>query len=555
MAIRTFNSVGGFSVGETPKVVILANSDITTANATLTANLVANIGNIVNDLYVGNIANITGAVFIGNVLTVNNDANINGTLLVSNNSNIGGELLLTGNANVTGTVNAGNLNITTGGLVTSNLIPMLDGNGNVTVSLGNSTNAWKELWISGNAIHLGNVNLTANGTVLTTANANITSNLTANILKVSGSATIDNDLTVSGNLQVSGSTTYINVTTINLKDPLIDIGGSNTGGDTLGYDGKDRGLFLHNFVNSVPVNHFLGWKTSASEFQALTNSSQTDQIVTGTYANFRASTVFANLEGTVNTANQPNITSLGTLTSLKIGNTSSNVYIDTNGNATVGGTFIASNLTYPTSDGNIPNSNEIVAISTDGAGNLSFRTIHTDIISNGTSNVYVENNGNITASVGGNAILEIFPTGANINGNLHVTGDFTVGNLSATDIKLKEVILGNTTIDAGTFITTSTDPDQTIITMLISPLTGSLPSVRAVEFFVKGEEVLGNNYTVASISAIHNGSNVEYAVYGKISIGNAAGTFSVALANGNINLNVTPTSSNRTVWTAQYRTI
>ena len=42
MAIRTFNSVGGFSVGEVPTTVILANGDITTGNATLTGNVQAN---------------------------------------------------------------------------------------------------------------------------------------------------------------------------------------------------------------------------------------------------------------------------------------------------------------------------------------------------------------------------------------------------------------------------------------------------------------------------------------------------------------------------------
>ena len=44
MAIRTFNSVGGFSVGENPTTVILANGDITTGSANLTANLIA--GNV-----------------------------------------------------------------------------------------------------------------------------------------------------------------------------------------------------------------------------------------------------------------------------------------------------------------------------------------------------------------------------------------------------------------------------------------------------------------------------------------------------------------------------
>ena len=53
MAIKPFNSVGGFSVGEVPANVILANGDITTGNANLTANLyvtnTANVGNLRTD--------------------------------------------------------------------------------------------------------------------------------------------------------------------------------------------------------------------------------------------------------------------------------------------------------------------------------------------------------------------------------------------------------------------------------------------------------------------------------------------------------------------------
>ena len=47
MAIKPFNSVGGFSVGEVPANVILANGDFTTGNANLTANLyVTNTANL-----------------------------------------------------------------------------------------------------------------------------------------------------------------------------------------------------------------------------------------------------------------------------------------------------------------------------------------------------------------------------------------------------------------------------------------------------------------------------------------------------------------------------
>lgn len=49
MAIRPFNSVGGFAIGDTPTIVIDANGNITTTKATLTGNLLANA--VLTDYY------------------------------------------------------------------------------------------------------------------------------------------------------------------------------------------------------------------------------------------------------------------------------------------------------------------------------------------------------------------------------------------------------------------------------------------------------------------------------------------------------------------------
>ena len=61
MAIRTFNSVGGFSVGELPTSVILANGDITTGNARLTANV-----------SIGTLAAGNGNLIVGNTISAGN---------------------------------------------------------------------------------------------------------------------------------------------------------------------------------------------------------------------------------------------------------------------------------------------------------------------------------------------------------------------------------------------------------------------------------------------------------------------------------------------------
>ena len=53
MAIKPFNSVAGFSVGETPANIILSNGYITTNGATFTANIAA-LGVLTDNLYYAN---------------------------------------------------------------------------------------------------------------------------------------------------------------------------------------------------------------------------------------------------------------------------------------------------------------------------------------------------------------------------------------------------------------------------------------------------------------------------------------------------------------------
>ena len=96
--------------------------------------------------------------------------------------------------------------------------------------------------------------------------------------------------------------------------------------------------------------------------------------------------------------------------------------------------------------------------------------------------------------------------------------------------------------------TNSTVPNQVIASV-------SATGIRGVIFTVKGEEVAGAKYSVESVSAVHNGSSVDYTVYGSVSMGGLTGVLAVSFAGGNIRLTVSPSSSNSTVWTTQFSTI
>jgi len=121
--------------------------------------------------------------------------------------------------------------------------------------------------------------------------------------------------------------------------------------------------------------------------------------------------------GNLTTATQSNITTVGTLSNLAANGTvdftgASNVSLGNVGNVHIGG---GSNGQY---------------LLTDGSGNLSWGTVDTSTLSNGTSNVDIASaDGNVTVSVGGNAnVLTVTSTGANVSGYLTASGNLTVSN-------------------------------------------------------------------------------------------------------------------------------
>ena len=144
--------------------------------------------------------------------------------------------------------------------------------------------------------------------------------------------------------------------------------------------------------------------------------------------------------------------------------------------------------------------------------------------------------------------MVVTETGANVSGNLSITGSLVAGNIKLNDISSNTVTIGNSTIGSYTVTTTSATPGQ--ILAQVSDSTS-----RAVEFFVKGEQASGGKYSVATVVAVHNGTDIAYDVYGTLNIGGYTGSLGVNRTGGNIQLTVTPASSDSTVWTTQYKTI
>jgi hypothetical protein len=122
---------------------------------------------------------------------------------------------------------------------------------------------------------------------------------------------------------------------------------------------------------------------------------------------------------------------------------------------------------------------------------------------------------------------------------MNVSGATTLGSL----------LIGNSTTRSVTVTTSSTSK--------VPLVSISSSTFRAIEYLIRGADSVGGKYSVATVSAVHDGTSIDYATYGTVNLPSSAstGNVDVTLSGGLANLNVTPSSSASTVWVVQYRTI
>jgi hypothetical protein len=111
-----------------------------------------------------------------------------------------------------------------------------------------------------------------------------------------------------------------------------------------------------------------------------------------------------------------------------------------------------------------------------------------------------------------------------------------------------------TTSTAGTTSAQNT-AEYDNIALLNANMQVTSTDITGVEFFVKGIDSAGSKYSVAKIVAVTNGTAVDYTTFATINLGGMTGSLSVNMVSSNVALQVTPSSSNSTVWVTQYRFI
>jgi hypothetical protein len=139
-----------------------------------------------------------------------------------------------------------------------------------------------ELNTSTNAINNGNSNviiadLGSNVAVSVGGTANVatftTTGMTANNIATEGNIVVGNNLVVNGNL------TYINVTDLNIEDPIIGLGRGPNNAPLTTDDNKDRGTQLW-YYTTQEQSAFVGWDDSTGKLIAAANVTINNEIVT-----------------------------------------------------------------------------------------------------------------------------------------------------------------------------------------------------------------------------------------------------------------------------------
>jgi hypothetical protein len=354
-------------------------------------------------------------------------------------------------------------------------------------------------------------------------------NVTANNLSIGNIANITGNLRVDGIIESNGNVTsnaYINGNNASFTNF------ANIGGNLL--------------ANNITSNALLTTANANISSNLVTNNATVNLELSGNTANFSGNVIVnnltVNLELAGNTANfTGNIVALntnaGNLLTANFANIASNI---TTSNLTV-------NLELAGNTANF--SGNIVSLNAN-LGNLATANFFTGTLINGSSNVVIPTaNGNINLTAGGNTSLVVTATGANITGNLGVSGNFSVGNLEANTLVANVAVeVGDTTISFGTTTTTSITANQTIATYTVSGVTG-------LEFIVKGIDSTGSKYSMATVQAVTDGTNADYSTFSTVNLGGQTGVLAVNIVSGNVALQVTPASSNSTVWTTQVRFI
>ena len=191
MAIKPFNSVAGFSVGETPANIILANGRITTNGADFTANITA-LGVLTDNLYYAN----------GTPWDLSDPGGANTAIQFNDDESFGGSAAFTFDKDTANLDLTGNITVSTG-IITG------DGAGISNIAAGNII-----------GLDLSSISNGTSNVDIATSGGNVTIGVGGVSDVIVASATGAN---VTGTLNISGTSTLTGIVTVPSTSGAIDI--------------------------------------------------------------------------------------------------------------------------------------------------------------------------------------------------------------------------------------------------------------------------------------------------------------------------------------------
>lgn len=565
--LTTLAVSGNTNLGTTNTTNLFANnftveSNFTTLGNVVAGNVYANTGNIRANIIIGTLAtglqpNITTVGVLTNLAVSGN--------IISGNANLGnlaianfvtGTLTTNAQPNINFVGNLGWLNVQTG---------ISGSNGNITFNgsiLGNGS--YSNISITGN-LDAGNYVQAERliGSLSTAAQPNITSlgNLTSlTVVGTSNLGNVGNVKILGGNANFvlstdgSGNLSWVEQAAANATVP----GGLNTyiqfndngtfGGDnTLTWNKINDTLFVGGNVNVSGVI-----STSILVSNVSTGSAPFTVNSTTPVANLGVATA-----STVRNGAQPNITSLGTLTSLAV---SGNV---TAGNLSVSNTFSAANITTPgtigttnlnvtglanfTSNAYINTGAQLFVrgnINAANSANINLGNVQNLHIAGGINGYVLSTDGagNLSWAAGGSGGNGT-PGGSNTQVQYNDSGtfggsSFFTFNESTNNVQIAGNLIANSfTMGAGIyqfsqanvyFATTSSDsPNQPILSI-------EADGTAAVEYTIISTDNSANIRNLVKVSTVIFGNVVNYVEYSTLPVNGYIGDFTVSYDAGSI---------------------
>ena len=520
-----FGGDAGFIYNKTTNILsvsgnIVSNNFIGTGNIVI-ANILAN-GNITANYFIGDGSQVTNVD-----ATTANSANYAGNVTVAAQPNITSLGTLT-SLTVTGNVSAnyflGNGALLTG-IANSNFAPtsnFANFAGNVTISsqpnitsLGTLIN----VSVSGNAI-IGNLNANlVNGNLIPA-----TSNL----------YTLGNNTNRWKDIYLAGNSIYLANVVLTASGNSLVINGGN-------------GNIVSNNLTNVPAANIVGQVANALVSSTIYTNAQPNITSVGTLTTLAVSgNTTSNNLAVANTLNSQTISVSGTTftTNLNVTGTatfSNNAVISSAALLTVNGNLNATGSANVTL-GNVANIHITgglngYVLSTDGAGNLSWTAGGGNGGGNGVpggSNTQVQYNDN--GLFGGSAFLTF-------NEN---TNTFQVaGNLVANSTQIGAGVYKFSTSSVYAATTSSTAANQLLWSTEAANVSG-------IDFHIISTDLGSGTRQVSKISSVILGNIVQWNEYGSLLINGGVGSFDVTYSPGNvvvdalIELRVTPDSTNVT---------